>query len=114
MGETSEGHIRGLASCSNPQDLTPLTTASVNDGLDSDIPKLLDYTRNNSKRKYLLDIIRNGAKVVARIIGGGCILFAVLYLLANYTPVPAEVFYLFIPLSLIWIAGCILWSIRKG
>jgi hypothetical protein len=49
------------------------------------------------------------------IFGGGAAIYAVLWLLASYTPLNAsKTLVLFIPLSLLWVAACILWSTLRA
>jgi hypothetical protein len=48
------------------------------------------------------------------VLAGSCLLFAVLWTLANFSPAPPEILYAFVPLVLLWTAACIFWGISRA
>lgn len=45
-------------------------------------------------------------------IAGSCTIYAVLWLLANYTSIGGGVLMLLIPLALLWLVACLAWVAR--
>jgi membrane protein implicated in regulation of membrane protease activity len=49
------------------------------------------------------------------VFGGGAAIYAILWLLANYTSLNAsKTLVLFLPLSLLWLTACIVWSTLRA
>jgi hypothetical protein len=59
--------------------------------------------------------MRLAAELSLAVFGGSGVIYAVLWLLASFTPLNAsKTLVLFIPLSLFWVAACIVWCILEA
>jgi hypothetical protein len=45
-------------------------------------------------------------------LAGSCVIYAILWLLANYTSLPGSVLMLLVPIVALWLALCVAWTLK--
>jgi hypothetical protein len=63
----------------------------------------------------LASLMKLAAQLSLAVFGGGAAIYAVLWLLASFTPLNAgKTLVLFLPLSLLWLAACVTWVLLRA